>query len=260
MTAEDLMRIIGEIDAEYVSAAGERLGLLDDEGASPNLKEEAMNGNIIRKLSKTALIAAVVAAALAVTALAIVVFRTKVQPADGLTGTWNAKDGNRTVFFENAKLYMTFDSDAPRHEVLIKANWLPSEPTVGSLGVYTDYLSDDGEGPILPYNINTYNRTDIQGIRYCFDGKETLVKQDEWKGFERTEIEVDYTGTPHGYEKANYLILFRPEDNYLIYIGGTDSMETLEKIAENLEIEVGEEITELYDAGTDIAWFDLGRG
>ena len=260
MNAEKLQRVIGEIDSEYIIAAGERLGLLDEMGSSSKRTEEVMNGKILRKLSKTALLAAVIAAALAVTALAIVVFRTKVQPADGLTGTWNAKDGNQTVYFENAKLYMTFDSDAPRHEVLIKANWLPSEPTVGSLGVYTGYLSDDGEGPVLPYNINTFNKTDIQGIRYCFDGKETLVKQDEWKGFERTEIEVDYTGTPYGYETANYLILFSPEDNCLIYIGGTDSMETLEKIAENLEIKVGSEITELYDAGSDIAWFDLGRG
>lgn len=71
---------------------------------------------------------------------------------------------------------------------------------------------------------------------------------------------MDYTGTPYGYETANYLILFSPENNCLICIGGTDSMQTPEKIAENLEIKVGSEITELYDAGSDIAWFDLGRG
>ena len=71
---------------------------------------------------------------------------------------------------------------------------------------------------------------------------------------------MDYIGTPYGYETANYLILFSPGNNCLIYIGGTDSMQTLEKIAENLEIKVGSEITELYDAGSDIAWFDLGRG
>ena len=262
MTAESLLRAIGEIDPELVSEAGECLGLLPGRGSSSpiDFEEAIMNQKTIRRFSKTALIAALLAIVLAVTALAAVIFRTKVQTADGLEGTWNSVGGNHTAFFENAKLYMTFESEAPRHEVLVKANWLPSEPTVGSIGVFTDYLSDDGEGPILPYNINTYNRTDIQGIRYCFDGRETLTKQDEWKGFERTEIEVDYTGTPHGYDAANYLILFQPEDNYLVYIGGTDSMETLEKIADNMEFQVGKVITELYDAGSDIAWFDLGRG
>ena len=97
MNAEKLQRVIGEIDSEYIIAAGERLGLLDEMGSSSKRTEEVMNGKILRKLSKTALLAAVIAAALAVTALAIVVFRTKVQPADGLTGTWNAKDGNHTV-------------------------------------------------------------------------------------------------------------------------------------------------------------------
>ena len=262
MTAEILLRAIGEIDPALVAEAGERLGLLTDEGVSSivDYEETVMHRKTIRRFSKTALIAAALAAALAVTALAAAIFRTKVQTTDGLEGTWNSAGVNHTVYFQNAKLYMTFDSDAPRHEVLVKANWLPSEPTVGSLGVYTDYLSDDGEGPILPYTINTYNRIDIQGVRYCFDGRETLTKQDEWRNFERTEIEVDYSGTPHGYDRANYLILFQPEDNYLIYIGGTDAMETLEKIAENLEFRVGGEITELYDAGSDVAWFDLGRG
>lgn len=261
MTAGDLFFAIGDIDGKYILEAGERLGLLREEGASSVKTEEAvMNRKTIGKISKTALIAAVVAAALGITALAAVLFRTKVEPTDGLEGTWNSAGGNHVTYFENAKLYMTFDSAAPRHEYQFKANWLPSEPTVGALGAYTDYLSNDGEGAVLPYQINSYNRIDIQGIRYCFDGKETLTKQDMWNGYERTEIVVDYTDTPHSYTTVNYLILFQPEDNYLIYIGGTDSMETLEKIADNLEIRLGGEITELYDEGSDIAWFDLGRG
>lgn len=261
VTAGDLLFAIGDIDGKYILEAGERLGLLREEGASSVKIEEAdMKRKTIGKISKTALIAAVVAAALGITALAAVIFRTKVEPTDGLEGTWNSAGENHTVFFEDAKLYMVFDSSAPRHEYQFKANWLPSEPTNGAVGVFTEYLSNDGEGGVLPYVINSYNHTDIQGIRYCFDGKETLTKQDIWNGYERTEIVVNYTDTPHAFTIVNYLILFQPEDNYLIYIGGTDSMETLEKIADNLEIRLGGEITELYDAGSDIAWFDLGRG
>lgn len=266
MTGEELLRAVGGIDDELIAETGVRLGVLsaaERTGVSTlDFSQEAeMNTTKIRSFRRTALIAAAVAAALAITALAAVVFRTRVQPADGLEGTWgDSVSGNHTTYFENAKLYMTFESDAPRHEIAFKANWLPSEPTWGTPGEYTDYLSDDGEGAVLPYVINSYNRIDIQGIRYCFDGKETLVRQDMWNGYERTEVTLDYSGTPHAFRTANYLILFQPEDNFLIYIGGTDPMETLEKIAENLDVRVGAEITELYDAGSDIAWFDLGRG
>ena len=261
MTEIDLFRAIGDIDDQYIQEAGERLGLLNDAGASSTDFEEAvMNKKTIRIFSKTALIAAVVAAALGITALAAVIFCTKVESTDGLEGTWNSAGENHTVFFEDARLYMIFESSAPRHEYQFKANWLPSEPTVGVPDEYTDYLSNTGKGSVLPYEINSYNRTDIQGIRYCFNGKETLTKQDIWNGYERTEIVVDYTDSPLSFNTVNYLILFQPEDNYLVFIGGTDPMETLEKIADNLEIRLGDEITEFYDQGSYIAWFDLGRG
>ena len=51
---------------------------------------------------------------------------------------------------------------------LFKANWLPSPPSWGEAGEFTDYLADEGHGALLPYEINSYNRTDLQGIRYCF--------------------------------------------------------------------------------------------
>ena len=215
-----------------------------------------MNSKRVRKISKTALIAAVIAAALALTALAAV-FSTGVHKTDGLSGTWG---GGQRVTFRDARTYVTFDSSAPRHEYLFKTNWLPSPPTWGEAGEFMEYLADEGHDAILPYQINTYNRTDLQGIRYCFDGEAEVIRQDMWRGFERTELSIDYTGTPHSYDRANYLLLFQPEDNYLVFIGGTDSMEVLEKIAENLEIRVGAELTELYDFGSDIAMLDIGRG
>ncbi len=265
MKNEDLLRALGEIDDETIVRAGERLGVLPNSGEGSSIilfkeEENTVNSKKIRKLSKTALIAAVIAAVLAVTALAAMVLGTKVQPTDGLEGSWGTVNGNKAVTFENAKLFVTFDSDKPRHEYQFKANWLPSEPTCGSLGVYTDYISDDGEGSIIPYVVNSYNKINIQGIRYCFEGKEKEVRQDIWNGYERTELALDYAGTPYGYDIVNYLLLFQPEDNYLVYIAGTNSMDDLEKIAENLEIRVGNEIDELYDAGDDIGLLDLGRG
>ena len=259
MTGEKLLYLLGNIDDELIVQAGERLELFSEKDASPHeTKEEAdMNPGGIRTIGKTLLVAAVIAAALFATALAAGLFGTSVKETDGLQGTWG---GDQTVDFYDARHYVTFESEAPRHSVTFKADWLPSDPTAGAGGEFTGYLCNDGEGEILPYVINAFNCTDLQGIRYCFHGEGGVVKQDTWNGYERTELTLDYTNTPIHFGTVNYLLLFQSEDNYLIYIAGTDSMETLEKIAENLEIQVGEEITELYDAGSDIASFDLGRG
>ena len=257
MNGKELFSALGGIGDDLVAAAGERMGYLRiDADSLADPEEVSMHTRKAKKISTTALIAAAAAVLLAISALAAV-YATSVRRTNGLEGVWG---GTPRVYMKNARTYVTFESDAPRHAYQFKANWLPSAPTVGAQGEYTDYLSNDGEGAILPYVINSYNRIDIQGIRYCFDGKETLIKQDMWNGYERTEIVVDYTDTPHSFTTVNYLILFQPEDNYLVYIGGTDSMETMEKIVENLEIKVGGELTEFYDAGSDIAWFDLGRG
>lgn len=258
MKKETLFSAIGGIGDDLIAAAGERLGLLEAPTSSVSADHEEVNMDTkkVKRFSKTLLIAAVVTALLAATALAAVVFGTRVQPTDGVTGHWNGQSIN----FDAAKLYVTFDSSAPRHEYQFRANWLPSAPTVGAAGEFTEYVTNDGEGPIKPYEINAYTHLDLQGVRYCFDGKETLVRQDLWNGYERTEVVIDYSETPHSFKTVNYLLLFQPEDNYLIYIAGTDSMETMEKIADNLEIRLGATFTETREGGEDVAWFDLGRG
>ena len=255
MKGEHLLSALGGIDDELIADAGRRLGCLRA-SSSPETEEVSMDTKKAKRFSKTTLIAAVIAAAMAITALATY-YATTVHRTDGLAGTWG---GNRRVYFEDARTYVTFESSAPRHEYLFKANWLPSPPSWGEAGEFTDYLADEGHGALLPYEINSYNRTDLQGIRYCFDGEAEVVRQDMWNGFERTELVIDYTGTHHSYTKASYVLLFQPEDNYLVFIGGTSPIEILERIAENLEIRVGAELTELYDSGSDIAMLDIGRG
>ena len=140
---------------------------------------------------------------------------------------------------------------------------MPTEPTVNEADEngYSWYLADEGEGAYMPYLINSYNRANINDIRYTLNGKAEVVLQDEWKGLERTEIAVDYSGNEYiTFPNANYIMLFDPADNWMIQIAGTSDMETLEKIADNLDIRVGPELTESYEDGFDIAWFDLGRG
>ena len=261
MNSEKLLEAIGGIGDDLIAETGARLGFSgadNDTGTSSPIyfEEVIMHTKNAKKLSRTALIAAALAAVLAVTALAVGIFGTRTHQTDGLSGTWN----NQSVSYDSTQMYLTFESSNPRHEVSFKANWLPSSPTHTGGEDYTTYITNDGEGSILPYQIGGSGGK-LQGVRYTLNGRPTVTKQDVWNGFERTEIVVDYTGEEYTtFEIVNYLVLFQPEDNYMIYIAGTDPMETMEKIAENLDIRVGDVITQFPEQNLDICWFDVGRG
>ena len=272
MNAQELLRSLSNIDDALVIETGSRLNAHQagndlDLSSTVDFKEAIMHKNT-KKLLRTGLAVAAVLCVLVATAWAAGVFGTGIHEVDGpvrgeLNGQW--------VTYEDARMYLTFDSEHVRHAVLFQANWLPSAPNWGDDGLYGEgagydggfvsCLSDQGEDSILPYVINASNKAPLQGIRHTLNGETTVVKQDLWNGFERTEIAVDYSRQKYPtYDAANYLFLFQPEDNYLIYLGGTDSMETMEKIAENLEIQVGDAMPDLHADGFDVCWFDIGRG
>ena len=263
MKTQQLILALGGVGDDLVLEAGEKLALLPGTGGvlPTENKEETMHSKKI-KTTRILLIVAVVTALLAATALAAGLFGTRATPVEGgngLSGTW----GEHTATFPDTEMYLTFESDNPRHEVYFKAGWLPTPATVNETGEdgYSFYTADEGEGAYMPYLINSYNRANINDIRYTLNGKAEVVLQDEWKGLERTEITVDYSDNEYvTFPIANYIMLFDPEDNWMIQIAGTSDMAALEKIAENLEFRLGPQLTENYEEGFDIAWFDLGRG
>ena len=54
--------------------------------------------------------------------------------------------------------------------------------------------------------------------------------------------------------------MFDPARGYLVQVSGTDSMETLEKIAENLEILESDTPPYEHPYSETIGFLDLGRG
>ena len=91
-----------------------------------------------------------------------------------------------------------------------------------------------------------------------------VVKEDRWKDWQRTEIRGDYTkalpDVPVMRER-NYLLLFSEEHGYLIKIASSQyGFDELEKIAENLEVEVLDTAAVLEWEMPEVACFDLGRG
>ena len=94
------------------------------------------------------------------------------------------------------------------------------------------------------------------------NGKTEIVKQENWDGWEITEIVSDYTESKNFCSRGtvNYIFMFDPERGYLVKVCGTDSMETLEKIAENLEIRESDTPPYEYPFSEEIGYLDLGRG
>ena len=94
-------------------------------------------------------------------------------------------------------------------------------------------------------------------------GDVTLVKQDYWNGWGRVEVTVEYENMWQ--EPVNYLLLYDPEDNVLVTICGMMGLEVFEKIAENMELKVSDELIEYYVPdydyiGTPATQIDMSRG
>ena len=143
-----------------------------------------------------------------------------------------------------------------------KANWLPSAATHRVYrGEWTGYLCNDGKGSIMPYLITAEN-VDTGNFTGVLNGKTEIVKQENWDGWEITEIVSDYTECQSfcSWETVNYIFMFDPARGYLVQVSGTDSMETLAKIAENLEIRESDTPPYEHPYSETIGFLDLARG
>lgn len=169
---------------------------------------------------------------------------------------------DETLYFPDAGLLLTFTGpDESYNSPEFKANYLPSEPTNGiGRGEWTTYLCNDGKGNIMPYLITAKN-VDTGNDKGVLNGKTEIVKQENWDSWEITEIVSDYTESSFAnWEIVNYIFMFDPARGYLVQVSGTDSMETLEKIAENLEIRESDTPPFESPFSEEIGILDLGRG
>ena len=222
---------------------------------------------------RTLLLAAVIAAFFGSAAYAVVRYNMNLQDVQDQDEVVSGRvlevstDGevlsDQTFYFPDASMVLSFTGpDESYNRPEFKANYLPSEPTnVSGVGEWTTYLSDDGRDNIMPYlitaeNVNTGNSKGV------LNGRTEIVKQENWDCWEITEISSDYTECQSfcSWEIVNYIFMFDPERGYLIRISGTDSMETLEKIAKNLEIRESGMPPFESPFSEEIGILDLGRG
>ena len=226
-----------------------------------------------RKTARIVLLAAAAAALLGTAAFAASDFFMKQESADGVvSGHWTeyAKDGSllsdQELFFPEAGMVFTFTGpETAYNEPEVRVFWVPSEPNSGRTDEegWTTYLADwgaDATDENIPWIISVQSvKTD--GSKYVLNGTPTVVKEEYWGELYVQEIHSDYSdGKKVLYDEANYILLFDESRGYLVIISGTSDMETLEHIAQGLEIRESDSPKRENNLAADIGAIDVGRG
>lgn len=233
-----------------------------------------------RKVFRIALIAAVIAALMTVTAFAAGLFtmeRHQVEDSEEVSGYWRFYDeeGNLTeaqkLTYPDAGIVFTFygPEDGEYNRPEFRFGWLPEE------GEHYEEQKSRSEGWMYSYGQMCHcdiiscqagvMSVPVNGYQGVLNGEATVLKEETWDCWAVTEVQVDYTDSKmvRWQEPVNYIYMFDEERGYLAYVKGCDDMDTLEKIAKNMEIRESDTPNTSYGNPLDeiqIGMFDLGRG
>lgn len=232
-----------------------------------------------RKIIRTVLIAAVIAALMTVTAFAAGLFsmeRHKVEEGEEVSGYWRFYDQEGELTeqqewtYPEASIVFTFYGPEEEYNMPeFRFGWLPEE------GEHYEEQKSMSEGWMYSYGLMCQcdiipcqagvMSVPVKGYRGVLNGEATVLKEEVWDCWNVTEIQVDYTNSKMvpWPVPVNYIYMFDQERGYLAYVRGCDGMETLEKIARNMEIRESEAPDPGYGSPLDeiqIGVFDLSRG
>ena len=174
-------------------------------------------------------------------------------------------------FFQDHELYPGW-VQRPLDELLAAAGLTEEE----ARSWYTGYSWETAEHALLHITVldaaELYKRDLLLGT---YGGKSTVVFEGGRGKYEVLEIQIDYREMYQGhYERTgymapevewfkNYLFLFEPEEQYLIFVGGSDKafpFETLERIADHLEVKTTSLPSHAGWEEQSFLLLDLGRG
>lgn len=127
-----------------------------------------------------------------------------------------------------------------------------------------------------PYRIEIFDNFELYGrdlIQGAYGAEALSVEEGELNGLQLIKACIDYSNL---YDKTsfdedtwalieksiikNYIYLFDNECEYMICVSGTSDMETLEKIAENIEVYETDLERTYYNDGLDYIFNDMARG
>lgn len=236
-----------------------------------------------RNVTRILLLAAVIATLMTATAFAAGLFgmHRETVPADEIpSGYWRFYDDEGKLMEEqkfvypDAGLIFTFTGpDRPRYQLEIKPGWLPKgEHYVACFrGDYTGDGWGNSFGACcscdhIPCQIFAYE-VDTRGRMSVLNAEPVTIEEETWDRWKVTKVVADYSGTEWSslnkhLSIVNYILMFDEEQGILAIVQGEESMDTLEKIAQNLEIREtdtpappGNPLDEI-----QIGMMDIGRG
>ena len=211
--------------------------------------EEKHSVNKSKKFWRTALIAAVITCLLSVTAYAAVQFTMSGHRPEEKSFTVEYGAISHEVPME-----YVFEFQGPTEcpEVQFKTNWTPTEDYWGFVGP-----QEDGWASLLEAN-EIYNETyqlyqpgcviDVMYAPQFVDGGAMIlsgwapdaITEEIWEQVQAYKFTATATHpmNPEGtaFATGNFVILFHPEEGWIIGVRGYDSMENIEQIARNLEV------------------------
>lgn len=240
MTAFELLSAFGGADDEQLRSAGALLGYEEDIMHLSNKKT--------KRVFRAVLLIAAVLAALGVTAYAAGLFSQHLkQPAEGETVKlkWSIMEPDGSVYeggdieVRNVGLVISYDGTAGS-EVEFRPGWLPEGPKAvtrgGSGEGYCDFLDSYTDDPadLIPYQVSAYYA--CPGFKIIVQGKVEIVKEETWDKLEVTEF-VQTVEYGDGQKLVtNFVLLFHPDEGWMISVGGAESFDTLEHIARELDV------------------------
>lgn len=261
-----------------------------DEQLTQRIKAEVLNkikdGNRQprrRNVTRILLLAAVIATLMTATAFAAGIFgmhRETVPAGEVPSGYWRFYDDEgklveeQKLVYPDAGLVFTFTGpDRPRYQLEIRPGWLPEGEHYDQC-FRSDYAADgwgNGFGAFcshdhIPCQIFAYE-VDTGGRRSVLNAEPVTIEEETWDNWKVTKVAADYSNTEWSslnkwLSLVNYILMFDEEQGILTVIRGEDSMDTLEKIAENLEIR--ETDTPVPQSNPldeiQIGMLDIGRG
>lgn len=165
------------------------------------------------------------------------------------------------IIFEDVAMTFSFSSDHIPNEVWVKPDYLPDIPedlnpdfmVEGDPGWY-QYLSGEyGFTDPIPWQISVIHARD--DTKLLLFGTLESEEEDTWDGLQVTEVAISIDG-----RHENYVILFDPENGYMITVAGTMEFDELEKIAKGLEIRVTDDPVSMSALEKGASMLNIGRG
>ena len=193
-----------------------------------------------RKLGLTLLIAALVTVLSVGTVMAVAISRMTIRDvSDETVGMHRpTDDGKEYVQWEDASLGFDFTIEGECAEAYFRTGWLPTSESEYSLSEHdaddwTIWARSAESSDNDKWEIMLHHGNSLRDKTFFISGNAEVVKEDSWNEHQRTEVVVHQK---NGVKDVNYLLLFSEQHNYLISISGTFALETLEQIADGLEI------------------------